>query len=97
MPTQKVIKGKPELGDTVRERVTGFEGVINSITRYVNGCERIAVQSAVLKDGLPADAQFFDIMEVDIIKRGKVKAEPVHDLRLPGGPRDIPPAIKRPK
>lgn len=51
---------KFDLGDKVKERITGFEGVVVCQSRYLTGCNRYAVQSQELRDGKPADWVYFD-------------------------------------
>jgi len=53
-----------KLGDRVRDKITGFEGVAVARTQYLNGCARIAVQSTVLKEGKPLDTEWFDEKQV---------------------------------
>jgi hypothetical protein len=75
-----------ELGDTVRDLVTGLEGVVMSITIFQAGCTRIAVQPRALKDGLPVSASYCDECHLAVIKRASPKPAPVNT----GGPRMEP-------
>lgn len=77
-----------ELGSLVRDQITGFEGVVTARTTYLNGCERISVQSKTLNDGKVIPEECFDIQQLDIVEdsnREEVANEEV------GGPRAVPP------
>lgn len=60
------------LGETVRDKLTAFAGVIVAETRYLHGSPRVAVQPLRLRDGLPADPVWFEVdrLEVAEEKRG---------------------------
>lgn len=83
-----------ELGDIVRDDVTGFEGLAESITIWRFGCRRIGVKPMKLKDdGSVADAQVFDEPQLHIIKRANVPQQTQVARRVAGGPKD--PAAER--
>ncbi len=59
---------KFELGQKVKERITGFKGVIVARSQYMTGCNRYGVQSQKLKhDGKPLEWEYFDedLLEID--------------------------------
>ncbi len=84
------VAGVGQLGDRVREPITGYEGIVVSVTQYLQGCERIGVLSQKLdKDNKPQDWHHFDNVNLKILNR---KAFPVHEVEKPvsqrtGGPR----------
>lgn len=49
-----------QLGDQVKDHITGYEGMVYGITEWLYGCRRIAVQSSNLKDGKPQEFEWFD-------------------------------------
>ena len=49
-----------ELGQTVKDKVSGFVGVAVTSHEYLNGCRRISVQPPVDKDGKLPDVVTFD-------------------------------------
>ena len=52
---------KFDLGDVVKDKITGFKGVIMCQSRYLTGCNRYALQSQQLNnEGKPVDWQYFD-------------------------------------
>ena len=73
---------KFELGDRVKDAVTGFKGVVVAQTKWLNGCIRYNVQSEKLKDGRPQDAYAFDEEQLSVVGSPiKIKQQPT------GGPR----------
>lgn len=59
-----------ELGDRVRDPVTGFQGIASSMTTWLNGCIRVAIQPEKLdKDGKVADERYFDQAQLRVVKK----------------------------
>lgn len=58
-----------QLGDRVKDRITGFSGIVTGITTWLNGCRRVGVQPEKLDEGKLQDPQWFDEPQVDIVKR----------------------------
>jgi hypothetical protein len=79
------------LGDTARDRITGFEGVVTGTHDWLNGCRTISIQPPKLKeDGLPVDPKSFDEPQLILISSA---VRPVHESPTPaiaGGPKDEP-------
>lgn len=74
------------LGDMVRERFTGFEGVATAETKYLNGCNRIQVQPLELKDGIPQEGIWIDKKQLSVKKLKTTKKE----TEETGGPMEVP-------
>jgi len=74
------------LGDVVRDKVTGFEGVLVSRTEWSNGCDRYSVQSTQMHEGKPIDAEGFDGIALELVKSASPKPAAVKA----GGPRPEP-------
>lgn len=90
------------LGDVVKDKITGFEGVAIAQTEYINGCKRILVQPANLtSDGAMLVAEWID--ESQVVGARELKDEeagadlapgkPRRVERLPGGPGRTPTSI----
>ena len=78
-------KHRINLGDKVRDEVSGFEGVAVARIEWLYGCERIVVQPAA-KDGvLPSDSHF-DEPQLEIVEKKKRKSNKSKDI---GGPLNI--------
>lgn len=79
---------KLELGTEVREKITGFTGVVVCRTEYLTGCNRYSVQSKKLgKEGKPQDWVSFD--EDQLLVVGKKKEE--RKVKTTGGNPDFNP------
>lgn len=65
----KLKKGNKliKLGTKVRDKVTGFEGIVTSRTEFLYGCIRIGVTPKMDKDGKLGDIQHFDEPQVEEI------------------------------
>jgi len=75
------------VGDVVRERITGFEGVITCRTRWISGCYTLSVQPQGLnKDQQPFEAKAFEEPDCTLVKAKNYK-EPVRKV---GGPKPEP-------
>ncbi len=70
------------LGDEVKDKLTGLEGVAIGWTVWTNGCSRINIQPRTLKDGVPVISTTVDEKDCEILKRAKPEPKPVT-----GGPR----------
>jgi len=73
-----------QLGDEVRDTITGFSGVAYSLSQYVHGCSRVGIQSRKLKEGKPLPMEWFDVQQVEIITKKPTQTLPS------GGPQQNP-------
>lgn len=78
------------LGDTVKDRVTGFTGVVMARVQYITGCNQYHVQPPKLKAGALQDGHYFDEMRLDWVAGPKVAVK----RRKTGGPSSIEPRRK---
>ena len=76
---------KFDLGAEVKDKITGFSGVIMGRYEYLTGCRRYGLQAKKLKDGKPQEWQVFDEDQLILVK--DVKKEKVKN---PGGPMPNP-------
>lgn len=79
------MKEKIELGDEVRDSITGFQGVAIAKTHWISGCDRINVQPKIGKDGKLPDSMSFDEPMLVPVKRKKKEADVNRKI---GGPRE---------
>lgn len=82
-----------QLGDEVKDKVTGFKGIVIGITQFLNGCARVGVQAPADKDGSIKPAEWFDDMQLSVTKAAKVKVGP----RNTGGPMISTPTRNTPR
>jgi len=81
-----------KLGNTVRDTITGYEGVVFGITNYLFGCKRVGIQGKIDKEGKVPELHWFDEPSLQVLKSEKnKKSEPS------GGPRKAPISRKDPK
>jgi hypothetical protein len=65
---------KVNLGDIVKDPITGYEGTAIGRTEWLNGCARITVQMPGVKpDGGLYDSQAFDEPQLEVVKSVKTK------------------------
>jgi len=75
-----------QLGEKVKDTVSGFEGIAVASHHYLQGCNRITVQPPVDKDGKLPDPQSFDEPQLVKVGDGLLPAITVPPIRKPGGP-----------
>jgi hypothetical protein len=64
-----------QLGDRVKDPVSGVVGIATSITIWLHGCIRVGVQSEKpTNEGRSAEIQYFDQSQLVIVKKGIYKA-----------------------
>jgi hypothetical protein len=55
-----------QLGITVKDKITGFTGVVTGFVVYISGCNQALVVPKAKADGSLSDAQWFDEQRLDI-------------------------------
>lgn len=61
------IKHMELLGLTVRDRVTGYEGVVSSVSFDLYGCIQAVVAPPLGSDGKMADGHWFDVSRLVVV------------------------------
>lgn len=88
------------LGDKVRDKVSGFAGIVIGRTEWLYGCVRCIVQSQELKDGKPVDAVQVDEPQLELLQSAAIENVPFWrepeavEPRRAAGPRED--ATRRP-
>jgi hypothetical protein len=72
------------LGLRVKDKVTGFSGVVSSVCFDLFGCVQAVVTPAVGKDGKQEDGRWFDTKRLDITDGNPVMEVPTFEA-VPGG------------
>jgi len=62
-----------DLGDKVKDTVSGYEGIAVCKCSYLQGCDRIAIQAPVNKKGIKPDWEYFDEPQLKVVKKNVVK------------------------
>ena len=78
---------KIKLGDEVRDRITGFEGMAVQRSEYLNGCVQFEVQPKADEKGELPDSAFVDEQQLEIIKENGEEEE---EEKAGGGIRNHP-------
>lgn len=81
-----------QLGDKVRDEVTGFEGVVTGRFEYLYGCVRCAVQPQNVKNEKPVDSVVFDEDQLQVLEEQAIVPITVRRANrlTTGGPRSDP-------
>jgi hypothetical protein len=77
-----------DLGDMVRDKVTGFQGTITIRAKHLAGCDRFWVAPPVGSDGRMIEGQWLDIDLVEIVTPSAVQVIE-YARKAPGG-FDVP-------
>ena len=74
-------------GDRVKDKVTGFTGIVSSRTEYLYGCFRINVQPEELHEGKLAPAATFDEPQLIVIEKQAIESPSIKlkTSQSPGG------------
>lgn len=72
------------LGFPVRDAVTGFEGVVESIAFDLYGCVQAVVKGGLDEKGLPQDGRWFDTKRLTAVSATPVMTVPTFEV-IPGG------------
>jgi hypothetical protein len=59
-----------QLGNTVRDKVSGLIGIASSRVEHLNGCVQIAVRPKVTSDNKMPDAWYIDIETLEYVDDG---------------------------
>lgn len=84
------MKNVITLGATYKDKVTGFKGIAVAVTNYLSGCDRVALQPPLDKDGKVPEWQNFDTNQVDPVGKKVIELVKPQSKAKPGGPRPSP-------
>lgn len=74
-----------ELGDRVKDRVSGFVGIVTTRTEHLNGCRQYGINPPIGKDGKMLEGYNIDGEQLDLIDKGLNKSKPIIK-KATGGP-----------
>lgn len=60
------------LGARVKDKITGFQGIVVARSEYLHGCWRVCIQPEELQEGKIAEAHWFDEPQVELIQENVV-------------------------
>lgn len=64
----------------VEDRVTGFKGVVASVSFDLYGCVQAIVNPGTDKDGKPKDSHWFDVNRLRVTSKSPVMERPNFDF-----------------
>ena len=65
---------KFNLGSEVRDKITGFVGIVVSRHQWINNCNTYSAMSQKLKDGMPQESARFDEPQLELVKKDVVES-----------------------
>lgn len=86
---------RPENGDEARDMVTGFTGIVTSVTVFLNGCRRVCICPPAKEDNTFQDERWFDDGQVEVLTVGKVRSNPAFPEPEPEAPSRPVEAVAR--
>lgn len=81
---------KFDLGDKVKDRVSGFSGMICIRSEHLNGCKQYGIYPPVDKDGKMGDACYIDGEQLELIDKGLNETKPIERKQTGSAPTKIP-------
>jgi hypothetical protein len=93
-------RAKELMGATVKDAITGFEGIVVTYAHHITGCDSVGLSGGLDKEGKRRDREWFDVTRVtvteaassvirDIMYDNETVSLPSDDG--PGGPQENPP------
>ena len=82
MNTINIKKHLALLGLKVRDKVTGFEGIAESISFDLYGCIQVDIRPPVDEKGLPREGRWHDILRLEIMDKTPVMDVPNFDFGI---------------
>ena len=65
------MRRKFKLGDKVRDKISGLEGIITSRIEFLNGCVQYGIQPPVTPDGTMREVEYIDEEQLEHIEEKK--------------------------
>ncbi len=83
-----------KLGQSVKDKLTGFTGIVEGITDYLNGCRQALIRPKFkVKDDAYPTAAWIDVEQLSVVKGSKILKLNARKEELPsGGVRRTPPS-----
>ena len=59
------MKRKYKIGDSAKDKITGYCGIITAITDFMDGTVQYKLQPEGLRDNMPIEAYWFDEKRIE--------------------------------
>jgi len=76
------------LGKTLKDRITGFQGVATGYVSYLTGCNQVLLAPKVKEDGTLPDSSWFDEQRLEVVEG--IAAITLDNGESPGADRPAP-------
>ncbi len=63
------------MGDTARDTITGFSGVVMGRCEYATGCNQVLLSPKAKPDGDWVESRWFDVERVEVVETGTVEVK----------------------
>lgn len=88
--TKDTTGWKFDLGDRVKDRVSGFEGIVCIRMEHLNGCRQYGMYPKVDKDGKIPDPHYIDGEQLELVDNGLNITAPIKKKTNGGAPSLAP-------
>ncbi len=88
---------KFNLGDRLKDTITGCTGIAVSRSEWLNGCIRYEIQNEEPKDGISVESQWFDESQLVLVKAKAWKPIVEREGKPPEGSRPAPQRARDPQ
>ena len=93
-----MIEHKFNLGDKLKDNVTGLTGIVMVIAKYATGCLHYGIQAKIIKDnGTLPDWQWLDESRYTLVKANAVdfglNDKKQKNKKIPSGPQPLGPQV----
>lgn len=61
-------RNKVNLGDKVKDDLTGFSGIVSGIADYLTGCSQACVQPPQTETGTFVESRWFDVDRLTVVE-----------------------------
>ena len=83
MTNVKNLNNKIQLGDTVKDTITGFTGIAISRTEFIHSCNIIEVQPKIYDENIMTESFYFDEPGLEIVNKKPIIDNNVVNIKDP--------------
>jgi len=75
-----------KFGSKVKDKITGFIGIVTGKASYISGCSRILVEPPIDKDKKMREAEWIDENRIETVDNSIIKLDDIIKTSGPGKP-----------
>ena len=76
-----------ELGQLVKDKITGYAGIVTGLCEYISGCNQALIVPRVGKDGKRDQGEWFDVQRLAVTSKTILR---LNNNSTPGPDREAP-------